>query len=106
LLESSAKQATLGKLAAGIRVADTNGNRISRPRATVRWLVQVIPASWWLLGSGWLFARGGEGVAATIMVTWALAALGFIGAMLLLVTPRRQAIHDLVARTVVLNARD
>ena len=41
-LESSKSQATIGKLALGIKVADLNGNRISCGRATMRYIVEYI----------------------------------------------------------------
>ncbi len=41
-LESSKSQATIGKLALGIKVADLNGNRISFGRATMRYIVEYI----------------------------------------------------------------
>lgn len=50
LMESSSKQATLGKMAMGIYVTDLNGNRISFGRATGRYLGKVISALILLIG--------------------------------------------------------
>lgn len=44
LMESSAKQATLGKMALGIVVTDLNGQRISFGRATGRYFGQIVSA--------------------------------------------------------------
>jgi uncharacterized RDD family membrane protein YckC/Tfp pilus assembly major pilin PilA len=72
LMHSSAKQATVGKLALGIKVTDLEGRRISIARATGRffasWLSQLT------LGIGFVMA-------------------GF--------TQRRQALHDKIAGTYV-----
>jgi uncharacterized RDD family membrane protein YckC len=78
LLESSARQATLGKRACGIVVADLEGNRISFGRASVRFWAKA------LLSNGLTFG---------------------LGYLLALVTSRRQALHDLIAGTVVLERR-
>lgn len=74
--ESSAWQATVGKLALGIRVTDMHGNRISFPRALGRYAAKII--STLILGIGFL------------MVAW---------------TRRKQGLHDLMADTLVLNGR-
>ena len=44
LCESSAWQATLGKLALGIRVTDLQGQRISFPRALGRYVAKLLSA--------------------------------------------------------------
>jgi uncharacterized RDD family membrane protein YckC len=72
-MESSDRQATLGKLAVGIRVTDLDGaTRISFPRATVRHFAKIL--STLILLVGYLMA-------------------GF--------TERKQALHDILARTLV-----
>jgi uncharacterized RDD family membrane protein YckC len=76
LCESSRWQATIGKLALGIRVTDMHGARISLPRALGRYPAKYLSAI--ILGIGFL------------MVAW---------------TQRKQALHDLVASTLVLNGR-
>jgi uncharacterized RDD family membrane protein YckC len=72
LMESSAHQATLGKLALGIRVIDYEGGRISFGRATGRYFGKLI--------SGLLCYVG-------------FAMAGF--------TDRKQALHDIMASTLV-----
>ena len=73
LMESSAKQATLGKMALGIRVTDLNGNRIGFGRATGRFFAEFLSVL--TLGIGFLMAA---------------------------FTERKQALHDMVAGTLVL----
>lgn len=76
VLESSPLQATLGKLALGIRVTDERGARISFLRATGRF-----------------FAK------------WLSAVILCIGFMMAGWTRRKQALHDMLAGTLVLNGR-
>ena len=73
LLESSYKQATLGKMALGIIVTDLNGNRISFGRANVRYWSKIIS----LL---------------TLCIGYIMA--GF--------TKKKQALHDMIANTLVI----
>jgi len=72
LMESSSKQATLGKMACGIKVTDLAGNRISFGRATGRHFAE------WITGF-------------TFLVGYVMAAF----------TQRRQTLHDMIASTVV-----
>ncbi len=73
LLESSRTQATLGKRALGIQVADSSGRRLSFQRATFRYLSKVFLS---VLTSG----------------------IGFVVAAF---TQRHQALYDIVAATIV-----
>ena len=70
---SSPTQATLGKMACGIRVTDLNGGRISFGWATGRYFGKLISSL--ILCIGYL------------MCIW---------------TSRRQCLHDLLAETLVL----
>ncbi len=72
LMESSAKQATLGKMALGIRVTDLDGNRIRFGKATGRHFAKILSAL--ILGIGFLMAA---------------------------FTERKQALHDILAGTLV-----
>ena len=74
-MESSRKQATLGKIAFGIRVVDLNGERISFLRATARLVAKILSAL-------------------SLMVGFLMAA----------VPRRKQALHDIVASTLVVNS--
>ena len=76
LCESSAWQATVGKLALGIRVTDLQGNRISFLRALGRYPAKIL--------SGMILFIG------FLMVAW---------------TQRKQGLHDMICSTLVLNGR-
>jgi uncharacterized RDD family membrane protein YckC len=76
ICESSPWQATVGKLALGIRVTDMQGKRISFPRALGRYAGKFV--SFLILYIG------------VLMVAW---------------TQRKQGLHDLFASTLVLNGR-
>jgi uncharacterized RDD family membrane protein YckC len=74
--ESSAWQGTLGKLALGIRVTDMQGRRISVPRALGRYPAKFLSAI-----------------------------ILFVGFMMAGWTQRKQALHDMICGTLVLNGR-
>jgi uncharacterized RDD family membrane protein YckC len=73
MMESSAKQGTLGKIAMGLTVTDLNGQRISFGRASGRFFSKIITGliPLWI---GWIMA-------------------GF--------TEKKQALHDMIASTLV-----
>ncbi len=71
-MESSAYQATVGKIALGIQVTDLNGNRISFLRALGRNLAEILSAVILLIGY--------------IMVAF---------------TAKKQGLHDMIAGTLV-----
>ncbi len=71
-MESSSKQATLGKMALGLKVTDLNGNRLTPFRSLGRWFAKFL--SMFTLGIGYLMAA---------------------------FTAKKQALHDLVAGTLV-----
>lgn len=73
LMESSKYQATLGKMAVSARVTDLEGNRISFARATGRYFGKII--------SGMI-----------LMIGYIMA--GF--------TEKKQALHDMMANTLVI----
>ncbi|MBI5709994.1 MAG: RDD family protein [Candidatus Eisenbacteria bacterium] len=72
LMESSSKQATVGKMALGIRVTDLAGRRISFARATGRCFGAIL--------SGLLFG---------------------IGFLMVAFTEKKQGLHDIMAGTLV-----
>ena len=76
LFESSAWQATVGKLALGIRVTDMEGRRISFGRALGRYLAKIL--SFIIL---------------------------FVGVIMVAFTQRKQGLHDIMCGTLVLNGR-
>jgi uncharacterized RDD family membrane protein YckC len=71
-MESSSKQATLGKMIFGMKVTDLQGNRISFARATARHFCKYISAM-----------------------------IMFIGYIMAGFTDRKQALHDMIAGTLV-----
>jgi uncharacterized RDD family membrane protein YckC len=73
LMESSARQATVGKMAMGIQVTDLNGNRITPMAAFLRYIGRIVSA---------------------III--------FIGYIMAVFTPKKQALHDMIANTLVL----
>ena len=73
LLESSSWQATLGKKALGLEVTDLAGNRISFGRATGRFFAKIISSL-------------------TLLIGYIMA--GF--------TEKKQALHDIIAGTLVI----
>lgn len=76
LMESSSRQATLGKMAVGLRVTDMSGDRIGFGKATGRHFGKYLSAL--ILGIGFL------------MVGW---------------TRQKQGLHDQMAGTLVLKGR-
>ena len=76
LMLSSVRQATLGKMALGLIVTDLNGNTLSFGRATGRHFAKYLSAC-----------------------------LLFIGFIMAAFTERKQALHDLIAQTVVTTRR-
>lgn len=74
IMESSSRQATVGKMALGIKVTDLNGNRISFGRATGRHFAKLISGA--ILGIGYL------------MIIW---------------TEKKQGLHDMIASCLVVN---
>lgn len=73
-MESSPLEATVGKITLRLRVTDLNGGRISFGRASARHFSKIVS-----LGT----------------------LLGFLAAIF---TKRRQALHDVLAKTVVVDA--
>jgi uncharacterized RDD family membrane protein YckC len=76
LLESSSRQATLGKMALGIKVTDLSGDGVSFCRATGRHFGKIISALTFL--TGYLMAG---------------------------LTRKKQGLHDMVAGCLVVNTR-
>jgi uncharacterized RDD family membrane protein YckC len=71
-MESSSRQATLGKMVLGLKVTDVQGKRISFARATGRTFAKYLSSM--ILGIGYIMAG---------------------------LTERKQALHDIIAGTLV-----
>lgn len=103
LLESSAGQATFGMRFFGLRVTDADGNRIGFGRAFLRTAVKLLPFEinhlvMFLPTPIW--SDPNPGFRAGFVAVNALMIL-YLATMLL--TKRRQSVHDLVAQTLVVN---
>jgi uncharacterized RDD family membrane protein YckC len=72
LMESSGRQATLGKMALGIVVTDLDGNRIGFGKATARFFAKIL--------SGLIL---------------------YIGFIMAAFTQKKQGLHDMIAGTLV-----
>ena len=75
-MESSARQATLGKMALGLAVTDLSGQRVSFLRATGRYFAKILSALILLVGF--------------VMVAF---------------TEKKQGLHDMIASTLVVKTR-
>ncbi|MBM4163176.1 MAG: RDD family protein [Lentisphaerae bacterium] len=75
LLESSPRQATLGKMALGIKVTDVDGNPISFAKATGRHFGKIL----------------------SVLTL-------FVGFIMVGITERKQGLHDMMAGCLVVNA--
>ena len=73
VMESSAKQATLGKLALGMKVTSLKGERISFLRASVRFFSKFLSVL-----------------------------LFFIGFIMIALTEKKQGLHDMIAGVVII----
>jgi len=102
LNESSPRQATLGKSLLGLKVTDLNGNRLKV--ATATWRTACKLAFFEIGHLSFLFPtplfdepnpsfRVGFAIVVTLMVAYFVVTI---------ITPRRQSIHDLVVKTLVM----
>ncbi|MCA9477950.1 MAG: RDD family protein [Nanoarchaeota archaeon] len=73
LMESSIHQATVGKIAVGLKVTDMNGKMITFLKATERYFGKYL--SWFIFG---------------------------IGFLMIAFTKKKQGLHDLIAKCLVL----
>ena len=76
IMESSAKQATLGKIAMGLVVTDERDNRLTFGRASARYFAQYLSVL-------------------TLVIGYIIAAF----------TEKKQALHDMIAGTIVYQRR-
>ena len=98
--EASNDQATLGKTFCNLKVTDVFGQRISWRRSMVRFVVKL--GAVWL---AWLLLDRTRRIRLLPNLGDLATLGGFLIApyLLQLVTPRRQALHDLIAGTLVLH---
>ena len=111
LFESSAARATPGKMALGIAVTDQVGGRISLAQATIRVFCKFfhIVVFFVAFGVGYIAQGQSDG-----SLLFALVGLMFIFGMLIFLigylmaafTTQKQALHDRIAKTVVIEFED
>ena len=89
--ESSEAQATLGKRAVGLIVTDLKGNRVSFQQASVRFLMKQIISIISLLSVALALPESVN----------SLSLLALVGYLIQPFTPKKQAFHDIVAKTLV-----
>lgn len=95
---ASKKQATFGGRNQNVYVTDINGNRLTLARAFCRTLVMMwVPA---FIAVIVYFSSGMQYPAEGFGIFYALVGIGFIPAFF---TEKKQAVHDLIAGTVVLH---
>ena len=109
ILESSQIQGTLGKKIVGICVTDLQGNKISFGKATARYFGKSFFFVIWIAAT--IVAMMGQATGSTDSPYFILAAILFILGLILLVigylmaafTPEKQALHDIIARCLVVS---
>ena len=103
--EASPRQATVGKSLLRLVVTDRRGDRIGWLRASVRLGVRVavLVVSLAVLMSVLIAAKGGPAVPASEAAAMAALLLPVLARAMQAFTPRHQALHDLIAGTLVLH---
>lgn len=96
IMESSANQATIGKRKIGIYVTDLNGDRITFLKAIIREFIKSIGSLILLIYS----------IIYPINSSNNFMYLQLLGDLLILVLPKKQALHDVIAGTIVLRKTD
>jgi uncharacterized RDD family membrane protein YckC len=94
-MESSARQATFGKQALGLFITDTAGRPITFIRAAWRYHASLLPLLVMLAAFKLIDPPARDVVAFVGLLVFA------VGCVMVGVTPRKQGLHDLLARTLV-----
>lgn len=94
LTVSSSMRGTLGKYLLGLMITDRYGNQLAFSTAFVRQVLKRVPVT----VVYWLFCI--HPLLAFIPISWAFCSL--FGHFLVFVTPQKQALHDMLAGTLVL----
>jgi uncharacterized RDD family membrane protein YckC len=110
-LESSERQGTLGKMALGLIVTTENNQALSFGQSTLRFIARAIPAI--IIGYGSALLIGVAALGAVLSSGNADGLMSLVGGVLLAMvlllatyvmaafTAKKQALHDLIAKTVV-----
>ena len=103
LMESSAKQATIGKKLVGMTVTDMKGERISLRHALVRTVGKSIPLLFFVLFAEIIspVVQFFENAGLLILIPILLAGLWYLPMWF---NPGKQATHDMMAGTLVLTS--
>jgi uncharacterized RDD family membrane protein YckC len=100
-MESSSLQATLGKLALGIRVTDMKGQRLSFVNATGRFFGKIISALILCIA----FVTSPRSLRTWGVLYCISVIVGAVGCAMAGFTQRKQALHDLMAGCLVVRGR-
>ncbi|MGE3315903.1 MAG: RDD family protein [Planctomycetaceae bacterium] len=107
VLTSSLSQATFGKSLLSIRVTDTEGNGIDFFRAVMRELARTLPiAAPTFIFYGWLWTDRDSAFLyrdLIVQITVFCLIVVFVGHLIQPFTSKRQALHDMLAGTLVVN---
>lgn len=108
LLESSAEQATLGKMALGIMVTNSQGKKLTVSQAVIRYLSKGIWVIVIFIAA--IFAAvnaQNSSLLALAGLVVLIAALGnLLAGLMVLFNPEKQALHDRIAKTFVIDVED
>ena len=110
-MESSDLQGTFGKRLLGIIVTGTNGNKISFWQATGRYFAKSIFLLIWIV-AGFIGGMGSVTGGDHSPYISVAVLIGIIGCLVLVIgylmagfTPEKQALHDIIARCLVVNGK-
>ena len=102
LMESSHKQATLGKLFLGIAVADAKGGKISFNKAILRNVAKYVPL-FVLVAFTWATGYLGETLEGAKLLILIPILFGVLWYVPMWFNPWKQTTHDMMAGSVVLS---
>jgi uncharacterized RDD family membrane protein YckC len=102
LMESSYKQATIGKLFLGICVTDTRGAKLSFDKAVVRNVGKYIPL-FILVAFAWITDHLGETFEGAELLILIPILFGVLWYVPMWFNPWRQATHDMITDSVVIS---
>jgi len=102
LMESSYKQATIGKLFLGIAVADAKGGKISFNKAILRNVGKYIPL-FVLVAFAWVTGYLGETLEGAELLILIPILLGVLWYVPMWFNPWKQTTHDMMAGSIVIS---
>jgi uncharacterized RDD family membrane protein YckC len=102
LMESSYKQATIGKMFLGIAVADAKGGKISFNKAVLRNVGKYIPL-FVLVAFTWVTGYLGKTLEGAELLILIPVLLGILWYVPMWFNPWRQTTHDIMADSVVVS---